>query len=197
MGVRVRWLVVGGGSVLYAAALAMPTYRSIVNSSDPPIYPGLAAFLIGLRFLIRWEPTDAWFWVLSAAWLANPAIWISLIAAACGRWRTAGIAAGCGLALCLQVLPWFGAIVAGYPGYWTWCGTAALVVGASLWLGIIGEGSSSPHFKITKSNDHLSLYWRTGERSPNCFCESNKKRHFFRADTWRHILSICRIRPCK
>jgi hypothetical protein len=34
-----------------------------------------------------WEPTEVLFWVLPAAWLANPAIWVFLIAAGFGQWQ--------------------------------------------------------------------------------------------------------------
>jgi len=70
-------------------------------------------------------------WLLVAAWLANPAIWIALIFFVDECWRMARVTAGCGLALGLAVLPRYYLVVGFLPGYWFWLGSAALILTAS------------------------------------------------------------------
>ncbi|HEY1376298.1 MAG TPA: hypothetical protein VGF55_05865 [Gemmataceae bacterium] len=86
---------------------------------------------MGWRAVTSWMPAEPEWWVLVAAWFANPAIWVAILAAGCGRWRMAQVAAGCGLALSLPVLTRYGGMVGGYPGYWAWVGSAVIVAVAS------------------------------------------------------------------
>jgi hypothetical protein len=126
------WVVAVIGAALYAAALDLPTYCPFNPQFSDTTYPGADAFRVGWVALTAWEPGEVDFWLLSSAWLGNPAIWAAVIAAGCGRWRVAGVGAGCGLVLCLSVLPRFGGMVAGHPGFWAWSGSAAFLLVASV-----------------------------------------------------------------
>ena len=129
------WVPASGAS-LYAVCLALPTYSPFNSEFSDTVYSGADAFRCGWRMLIAWEPAEPDWWVLSAAWLANPVTCFAVVMAAAGRWRVAAIAAGCGMVLCLVVLPRFGGMVIAHPGFWAWSGSAVLIlVGSSLALG--------------------------------------------------------------
>lgn len=195
MMVKIRWFVVTAGIAFYLAALALPSFRSILVSSDET-YTGLTAFQVGFFSLISWEPTDPWFWILSVAWFANPMILISLIAISRRRWRLAGVTAGIGLACCLQVLLCLGSIVAGCPGYWAWVGSAGFLLASSFRLGLRGEGSNSAHLKIVKPDDYLRRCNLTGKRFSERSIElrENGRTSFF-VEAWQHILNFRRSKP--
>jgi hypothetical protein len=127
-----REFVAGTAAVLYALALIMPTYHVFNPRISNATNPGIDAFRIGWRALTAGEWGEPDLWLLSAAWLANPAIWVAEVAVACGWWRVAGLGAGCGLLLCLTVLLRFGEMVTGHPGFWAWSGSAAFLLVASV-----------------------------------------------------------------
>src|SRR5688500_1958070 len=93
------------GAVLYVAALVLPAVGPLDPRFSDATYCGADAFRVGWRALLLWEPAELDWWVLSAAWLANPAVWVALVAAGCGCRRTAIVAAGAALILGLAVLP--------------------------------------------------------------------------------------------
>ena len=123
---RWRGSIAVTGAALYLASLMLPAAGSIIRRSSA-VGTGLDAFLGGFAVLVRWEPMEIDWWVFAAAWLVNPAIWIAVIAAGCGCWRTGAIAASYGLALWLLALSRFSAMVIDHPGYWTWGGSAAFL----------------------------------------------------------------------
>ena len=89
---------------------------------------GIEAFLFGLATLVALEFDKFEWWMLSAAWLANPAICIAVIAIGFGRWRVGAFAASYGLAFWLAVLFCFGDVVAEHPAYWTWGASAVFLL---------------------------------------------------------------------
>jgi hypothetical protein len=117
---------------MYAVALALPTYHVFNPRFSNTTYAGADAFRVGWRSLTAYEWREADFWLLSAAWLANPAIWVAIFAVGCGWWRAAGVSAGGGLLLCLSVLPRFNGMVAEHPGFWAWSASAAFLLVASV-----------------------------------------------------------------
>lgn len=187
-----RGLVVATGIAFYLVGLAMPSCRFTQFASED-FFSGFSAFVVGFCSLICWQPAEPFYWILSIAWLANPLIWLSLISTCFGRWRIAGIAAGCALVCCLQVLPWFGPLVAGCPGYWIWSGSAVVLLGSSLWLGSKGEESGNAHVKIVTSDDYLYGRHLTGKRFSEPFLALPENRHScFLAESWQYILALCR-----
>jgi hypothetical protein len=135
--VSVRWVIAGVAAVFYVASLVLPCANPF-NSPSGTTYSGVEAFRVGWRAVTVWEPSDADWFVLSAAWLANPAIWVAVAAAHLDRWRIAAMAAGCALLLCASVLFQFGELVAGQPGF----GHGAVQLW-SCWWPVSGRSSAS------------------------------------------------------
>ena len=129
---RKRWLVAVCAAGLYALSMLLPTAAPFNPESNNTTYPGYVAFR-AWKVVLDWSPGELDCWLLGTAWLANPAIWLAVVLVATGRWRTAMVAAGCGFVLGLVVLPRFYPIVSGFPGYWAWIGSAALLLVASLY----------------------------------------------------------------
>lgn len=128
-----RLVVAGTGMAFYLAALVLPTYSPFNPHFSDTVYSGAHAFRAGWRAIMAFEPKEVDFWLLSAAWLANPVLWISFVAAGCGRWRIASVFSSCGLVLSLTVLLRFSSMVVGYPGFWAWSGSASiLLIGSSI-----------------------------------------------------------------
>ena len=126
MNTRLRWLIAGTGAALYAVSFALPVMGPILRSAPAP-YSGAEAFQWGWECLKEWDPAETRWWVGTAAWLANPAIWIAVIVAGLGRWRIGALAGFYGLALCLVPLSSLSDMVVGYPAYWTWIASAAFL----------------------------------------------------------------------
>jgi hypothetical protein len=125
-----RLLVAACAAGLYAACLVLPAAAPFNPNFNGATYPGYVA-LGAWKARLYWEPWDIDWWILGTAWFANPAIWFAIAFVLGGHWRAAGIAGGCGLLLSLVVLPRFYEIVAGLPGYWTWVGSAGLLLASS------------------------------------------------------------------
>jgi hypothetical protein len=115
-----RVLIPLAAIILYMVSLVLPTFG--------PSSAGVDAFQVGWEALTAWERVEADRWLLSAAWLANPAIWVSVVATLLGRPLLGAVAAGCALMLSLPVLVRVPEIVAVYPGYSAWCGSAVLLM---------------------------------------------------------------------
>jgi len=124
--VTARWVVPGIAVAYYAASFVLPTFKAL------QVELGAEAFSIGWNSLISFESNERDYWILSFAWLANPAIWIAIIAAGFGRWRMATLAAGCGVVLCWTAMLRFSEILATYPGFWAWSGSASVLLVGSL-----------------------------------------------------------------
>jgi hypothetical protein len=125
---RYRFMIAGIGAALYSASLALPTARTFGSNTEF----GFDAFLICWEAMMEWKPDNFEWWSVVLAWLANPAIWIAVVAAAWGRWHISTLTASYALALCLLVLALFGDIVAGYPGFWVWAGSAAFLAASGI-----------------------------------------------------------------
>ena len=128
---RGRYLVAVSTAGLYAASMLLPAVAPFNPEFSNTTYPGYVAFR-AWKVVLDWAPGELEWWLLGAAWLANPAIWLAVVLVATGRWRAAMVAAGCGFALGLVVLPRFYPIVSGLPGYWAWIGSAGLLFAAGL-----------------------------------------------------------------
>jgi len=132
MGVTSRWIFAGAAALLYGVSLSLPTFSPFNPQSSNATYAGEFAVRMGWRSIVAWEPGDLDWWITSVAWLANPAIWVGMIALVLGR-RDIGAAAGaCGLCLSLLVLTRFAAIAGPHPGYWIWVTSAAFVLAGSI-----------------------------------------------------------------
>jgi hypothetical protein len=126
---RWRWWVFGIGAALYAASFALPTYEHSICSATA-VVPGVCVFLGALLALADSQPADIRFWLIASGLLANPAIWMSLLAVALGRWPAAALCAACGLALASPILLTDFDGLMRYPGYWVWSGSAAFLLAA-------------------------------------------------------------------
>jgi hypothetical protein len=116
---------------MYVAALFLPTVAPFNPAFSTTTYPGYVAFRMW-KVLVEWVPEDIHWWVISLAWLANPAIWIAIVLTAAGFRRGAGAFAGCGLVLGFVPLPCGYSALGELPGYWAWVGSAGLLMAASL-----------------------------------------------------------------
>lgn len=129
-----RWhlMAAAGSAVLYAAALLLPTAAPFNPEFSDTTYPGYVAFETCWRILLAWESWEFEWWLLSGAWFANPAIWLATTFVALRRWRDGAIAGGCGLLLSLMVLPMYGAIIVGLPGFWAWIGSSGFLLAVTV-----------------------------------------------------------------
>jgi hypothetical protein len=128
---RRRIIVVVLSTALYGASIVLPAAAPFNPTFSTTTYSGYDAFELGRRIWFHFEPDDIDCWLVGAAWLANPATWLTIILVALGRWRPAFIAGVFSLSLALIVLPWCYPTVAGLPGYWAWIASPSLLVAAA------------------------------------------------------------------
>ena len=119
----------------YGLALLLPAVSLFAPHTASSGIPGWMAFWFGLCAFVVPAPVDLERVLVMVNWLANPAIWVGLVSAWWGWWRSA---AGCGVAgvllsLAVLLLPRYRDGLVGQPGYWLWVATAALLcVGSCL-----------------------------------------------------------------
>jgi hypothetical protein len=128
-----RWWVFGIGAALYAASFALPTYEVSICSATRVVC-GVHVFLGAPLALADSQPAEVRFWQIALGLLANPAIWMSLLAVALGRWPAAALCAACGLALASPILLTYFDGLLRYPGYWVWAGSAGFLLVACLFV---------------------------------------------------------------
>lgn len=155
MNKRWREVVVWFGVGLYLASLLLPTAAPFNPEFSDTTYAGWVAFRIGLGALLALEPFRLDWWLLGGAWLANPAIWLSIVLLAYGHCREAAKAAGCGLILSLLILPKGYVTVGGLPGYWVWVSSAALLFAGSAFFAWKDDGQT--HGKNGQSPEDPAL----------------------------------------
>ena len=128
-----RYGIAGVAAAIYAVSLALPTAAPFNPQFSTTTYNGLDALQTSGQSLMAGEFAERDWWVMSAVFLANPAIWVAIIAAWRGYWWIGTAAAGSAVNLALLVLPHYGGIVMSLPGYWTWLGSAAFLLVACVW----------------------------------------------------------------
>lgn len=114
---RRRLIVISIGQLLYLAALCLPGHAFDVLGNGPMTgWECLRSGAVDLLDCLRGVEQS---WYLATIWLANPALWLSWTATACGYPRIA-----MGLATVALVLTWvffgFGIVTIGSTGYWCW-----------------------------------------------------------------------------
>ena len=125
-----RWVLVGAVA-LYAFSFLLPVIKGDAwlpgQKGDWP--GGFQAFGECLSVMLDWKVDRGGWWIITLAWLVNPAIWLSMLATVLGARRWARILALCGLCMALPILfketPEHG--VAWHPGFWVWWGSALLL----------------------------------------------------------------------
>jgi hypothetical protein len=80
---------------------------------------------------------DLGLWSVTAAWQANPAQRLAHFFVAMDRWRESTMLAAGAVVVSLNVLPRYGEIIAGMPGYWVWVASMALVFVCGAFVAII------------------------------------------------------------
>jgi hypothetical protein len=133
MRMRLQYPVAAIAIVFYVAAFFLPTVAPFNPANSDTVFDGADAFAAGWRALLAFAPEESDYWLMSAAWLANPLIWLAFIATIVGRRQVCWVTAIAGLLLCLVALVRFGRTVGNNPGYWAWVASAAvLTVGSFL-----------------------------------------------------------------
>jgi hypothetical protein len=121
---NLRFLMAGTAALLYGLSLGLPAISVLRGTTSA----GESAFELGWSAWTKWTPAELDWWIIAAAWLANPAIWIGILAVLLGRWRLGALAGACGLAFCLLPLTRFAQVVGVHVGYWAWVSSAAVVL---------------------------------------------------------------------
>ena len=132
-------------TTLYVASLLLPTATFYKPQYGQVFYEGWFALQVGLSAIIGFKPSEYDSWLLAAAGIANPLIWVAIVAGFVGRLRTCRFVALLAGIFCLSVLWEVSPMVIGHPGYWCWLGSALILL----------LGSCSQRLSLSSQKMHL------------------------------------------
>jgi hypothetical protein len=128
-----RWFIVGVAAFLYLLSFALPVLEPLKPDSPRTGAFGWEAFQIGWMALVSFEVTDLDWWIFGTVWLANPAIWLSILCIMRRTWKLSLLSSGMAILISIPA-PFQGAsFIDSLPGYWTWLSSSVFLFVASGW----------------------------------------------------------------